>query len=102
MKSGTIAQINKTGHQWHGRSVVVDTNCDGFLSVQLPEQQSLPAGKRLVCMLHESCFTSLSVNRQQQIANSIGLRLESLPYGSHEVLKSSESIGQEWDAFFAN
>ena len=104
MNTGTITQINKPDHSLHGRSVVVDFVSDGFVTAQFLEEQSFPAGKRRVVMLHCSYLTSLSSDRQLQIANTMGLRLEALPYAGQNVQPAvdGESIGSAWNEFFGN
>jgi hypothetical protein len=44
MKTGTITQVVKPDHELHGRAVVVESVADGFVTVQMLEQQSLPIG----------------------------------------------------------
>jgi hypothetical protein len=77
---GSIVSVNDAGHAWDKRPVIVIANCDGFATVELPEEQSLPSDKRMICYLHHSLLTPLSDDRQQQIASTMGLRLEALPY----------------------
>lgn len=72
--------VNKSGHEWSGRPVLRIESCDGFSTVELLEQQSLPSGQRMIVKLHDSLFAVISIARQQQIASTMGLRLESLPY----------------------
>ena len=104
MKTGTITQVVKPYHKLHGRAVVVESVADGFVTVQMLEQQSWPIDQRMVCMLHGGYFTQLSDDRQQQIANTMGLRLEALPYGAPEFQTEAvgQTLGDAWDAFFAN
>ena len=80
MKRGTIAILNCDGNAWNGRTVLVTEPGDGHHEIQLPEQQVLPFGERLCTLIHESYLTPLSDERQEQIANTMGLRLEKLPY----------------------
>ena len=75
-----IMIVNNPGHEWDGRPVVRAESCDGFTTVELLEQQSRPSGKRLTVMLHDSLFTVISRERQEQIASTQGLRIEALPY----------------------
>ena len=80
MKRGTIAILNCDGNAWNGRAVLVTELGDGHHEVMLPEQQVLPLGERQCMLIHESYLTQLSPERQEQIANTMGLRLEALPY----------------------
>lgn len=66
----------------HGRQVVVIGNSDGFVGVELLSEQRIPNWRRTRCLLRESDFTTLSLSRQRQIANTIGLQLTDMP---HEV-----------------
>ena len=80
MKRGTIAILNCDGNAWNGRVVLVTEPGDGHHEVMLPEKQVLPLGERQCMLIHESYLTQLSPERQEQIANTMGLRLEALPY----------------------
>jgi len=80
MKRGTIAILNYEGNAWDGRAVLVTEPRDGHHEIMLPEQQVLPLGERLCMLMHESFLELLSIERQEQISNTMGLRLEKLPY----------------------
>jgi hypothetical protein len=80
MQRGQIVLVKSAGHQWNNRPVLISEAGDGHHTVELLEEQVLPSEKRLTCLLHSSCFGRLSVDRQQQISATMGLRLEVLPY----------------------
>lgn len=80
MQRGQIVIVRSVGHQWNDRPVLVSEIGDGHHSIELLEEQSLPSEKRLTCLLHYSVLEVLSSDRQEQIAGTMGLRLEMLPY----------------------
>jgi hypothetical protein len=80
MQRGQIVIVRSVGHQWNDRPVLVSEVGDGHHAVELLEEQSLPGEKRLTCLIHQSVLEVVSAVRQQQIAGTMGLRLEALPY----------------------
>lgn len=86
IRRGTIVQIDKPGHGWHGKRVVVyQVRGIHDVETELLEQQSLPVKKRLICGFSRSEVVTLSHDSQQQTASTLGLHLADLPYveGSH-------------------
>ena len=75
-----IMMVNRPDHTLHNRPVLRIERCDGFSTVEMLEQQSLPSDQRRIAMFHDSVLSELSGDRQLQIASTMGLRLESLPY----------------------
>src|SRR5262245_51791317 len=85
-----IRLVRKPGHPWDGRAVVVPPwgSVPGIPvgwepdehTCELPEEQALPHGKRMVCRFGREELLLLSIERQDQIAGTLGLRREALPY----------------------
>jgi len=80
MQNGQIVIVKKAQHELNHRPVLLSEIGDGHHIVERLEEQSLPSGKRRVTMLHQSFLETISKERQLQIANTMGLRLERLPY----------------------
>jgi hypothetical protein len=83
--AGTISQVTQPGHPWDGKCVVLAREHglrDDSVECELPEEQSLPAGKRLVCGFRPENLTALSAERQEQVCAALGLRQEVMPYRS--------------------
>lgn len=86
VRRGWIVQINKPGHEWYGRRVVVAVIVGSSkVECELLEQQSLADSHRVSCLFSLDELTLLSFDEQWQTASTMGLRLEALPYvsGSH-------------------
>lgn len=82
-----IRRVNKPGHPWHEKFVVVEPWASGSVKYyphevccQLPEQQSLPEEKRLSCRFLTTDLEIMSIAAQEQVANTLCLRREKLPY----------------------
>lgn len=80
MQRGQIVIVRSVDHQWNDRPVLVSEVGDGHHSVELLEEQFVLSEKRLTCLLHQSVLEVLSAERQGQIAGTMGIRLEAVPY----------------------